>query len=66
MQQKNKNEQLFPKGFFKQFKDKDSFQDYFSSIFKQGIEEMLISILKLHVIPAQAGTAPLLSCSICS
>lgn len=49
MQSKNKNELLFPKGFFKQFKDKDSFQDYFNSIFKQGIEEMLQGEMDEHL-----------------
>jgi len=49
MQPKNKDEQLFPKGFFKQFKDKDSFQDYFNSIFKQGIEEMLQGEMDEHL-----------------
>lgn len=49
MQPKNKDEQLFPKGFFKQFKDKDSFQNYFNSIFKQGIEEMLQGEMDEHL-----------------
>jgi transposase-like protein len=49
MQPKNKDEQLFPKGFFKQFKDKDSFQTYFNSIFKQGIEEMLQGEMDEHL-----------------
>ncbi|NNV58055.1 IS256 family transposase [Limnovirga soli] len=49
MQSKNKDEQLFPKGFFKQFKDKDSFQHYFNSIFKQGIEEMLQGEMDEHL-----------------
>jgi len=49
MQSKNKDEQLFPKGFFKQFKDKNSFQDYFNSIFKQGIEEMLQGEMDEHL-----------------
>jgi transposase-like protein len=49
MQPKNKDEQLFPKGFFKQFKDKDSFQDYFNSIFKQGVEEMLQGEMDEHL-----------------
>ncbi|MEO5572554.1 MAG: hypothetical protein ABIT08_06660 [Bacteroidia bacterium] len=38
---KNKPGEQFPKGFFKQFKSKESFQEYFNSLFKQGIEEML-------------------------
>ena len=41
MQSKNTKEDLFPKGFFKQFKNKENFQSYFNSLFKQGIEEML-------------------------
>lgn len=41
MQSKNKQEDLFPKGFFKQFKNKENFQSYFNALFKQGIEEML-------------------------
>lgn len=49
MQPKNKDELLFPKGFFKQFKDKDSFQQYFNSIFKQGIEEMLQGEMDEHL-----------------
>ena len=49
MQSKNKDEQLFPKGFFKQFKDKDSFQNYFNSIFKQGVEEMLQGEMDEHL-----------------
>lgn len=49
MQAKDKKEDLFPKGFFKQFKDKDSFQHYFNSIFKQGIEEMLQGEMDEHL-----------------
>ena len=49
MQTKDKKEDLFPKGFFKQFKDKDSFQQYFNSIFKQGIEEMLQGEMDEHL-----------------
>jgi putative transposase len=49
MQPKSKDEQLFPKGFFKQFKDKDSFQNYFNSIFKQGVEEMLQGEMDEHL-----------------
>jgi hypothetical protein len=30
-----------PKDFFKQFKRKEDFQDFFQSLFKQGVEEML-------------------------
>ena len=39
----------FPKGFFKQFKSKETFQEYFNSLFKQGIEEMLQSELDEHL-----------------
>jgi putative transposase len=49
MQSKNKDEQPFPKDFFKQFKDKDSFQNYFNSIFKQGIEAMLQGEMDEHL-----------------
>ena len=41
MQSKITNADLFPKGFFKQFKNIENFQSYFNSLFKQGIEEML-------------------------
>lgn len=44
----NKGEQ-FPKGFFKQFKDKESFHTYFNSLFKQGIEQMLQAELDEHL-----------------
>jgi putative transposase len=46
---KNKPEDLVPKGFFKQFKSKESFQNYFNSLFKQGIEEMLQGELDEHL-----------------
>lgn len=49
MQHKNDSGQQFPKGFFKQFKDKESFQEYFNSLFKQGIEEMLQGELDEHL-----------------
>lgn len=49
MQNKNKTGEQFPKGFFKQFKSKESFQDYFNSLFKQGIEEMLQGELDEHL-----------------
>ena len=39
----------FPKDFFKQFKDKESFQEYFNALFKQGIEEMLKCELDEHL-----------------
>ena len=46
---KNKPGEQFPKGFFKQFKSKESFQEYFNSVFKQGVEEMLQSELEEHL-----------------
>ncbi|MBL0046482.1 MAG: IS256 family transposase [Bacteroidetes bacterium] len=46
---KTKPGEHFPKGFFKQFKNKESFQEYFNSVFKQGIEEMLQSELDEHL-----------------
>ena len=49
MQNKNNPGEQFPKGFFKQFKSKESFQEYFNSLFKQGIEEMLQSELDEHL-----------------
>lgn len=49
MQQKNDPGNLFPKGFFKQFKSKENFQQYFNSLFKQGIEEMLQAELDDHL-----------------
>ena len=49
MTDKNKDPTQFPKGFFKQFKNKESFQEYFNSLFKQGIEEMLQSELDDHL-----------------
>lgn len=49
MTEKNKPTQQFPKGFFKQFKNKESFQDYFNQLFKQGIEEMLQAELDEHL-----------------
>ena len=49
MHPKNDPGDLFPKGFFKQFKSKEKFQEYFNSIFKQGIEEMLKAELDEHL-----------------
>ena len=49
MQQKNDPGDLFPKGFFKQFKSKENFQQYFNSLFQQGIEEMLQAELDDHL-----------------
>ena len=49
MDNKTKPGEHFPKGFFKQFKSKESFQEYFNSVFKQGIEEMLQTELDEHL-----------------
>jgi transposase-like protein len=49
MRPKNETREIFPKDFFKQFKNKDSFQEYFNALFKQGIEEMLKSELDEHL-----------------
>lgn len=49
MENKNKPGAQFPKGFFKQFKSKESFQSYFNTLFKQGIEEMLQSEMDEHL-----------------
>ena len=49
MQNKNDKSAPFPKDFFKQFKSKESFQEYFNSLFKQGIEEMLKCELDEHL-----------------
>jgi putative transposase len=35
MQDKNDMSEQFPKGFIKQFKSKESFQEYFNSLFRQ-------------------------------
>lgn len=49
MQNKSETSTPFPKDFFKQFKSKESFQEYFNSLFKQGIEEMLKCELDEHL-----------------
>jgi len=46
---KDETSDQFPKGFFKQFKDKEKFQEYFNSLFKRGIEEMLQGELDEHL-----------------
>ena len=38
-----------PKDFFKQFKNKEEFQTFFSQMFKQGVEEMLKAELDDHL-----------------
>ena len=49
MHKKDKPIIPFPKDFFKQFKSKESFQEYFNSLFKQGIEEMLKCEMDEHL-----------------
>jgi len=49
MQNKIDSSTPFPKDFFKQFRSKESFQEYFNSLFKQGIEEMLKCELDEHL-----------------
>jgi transposase-like protein len=49
MQNKIDRSTPLPKDFFKQFKSKESFQEYFNSLFKQGIEEMLKCELDAHL-----------------
>jgi transposase-like protein len=49
MQEKKKAIDHFPKGFFTQFKSKESFQEYFNSLFKHGVEEMLKCELDEHL-----------------
>ena len=49
MQNKIDRSTPFPKDFFKQFRSKESFQEYFNSLFKQGIEEMLKCELDEHL-----------------
>jgi transposase-like protein len=49
MELKDDTGALFPKDFFKQFKSKESFQQYFNALFKQGIEEMLKCELDVHL-----------------
>ncbi len=38
-----------PKDFFKQFKNKEEFQSFFNTLFKQGVEEMLKGELDQHL-----------------
>jgi transposase-like protein len=49
MANKDDTRDPFPKDFFKQFKNKESFQEYFNALFKQGIEEMLKCELDEHL-----------------
>jgi len=46
---KEKTIEQFPKGFFKQFKDKESFREFFNSLYKHGIEMMLQGELDEHL-----------------
>lgn len=39
----------FPKDFFKKFKSKEDFQSFFTSLYKQGVEEMLKGELDEHL-----------------
>lgn len=49
MEQKHDPSGQFPKDFFKQFKNKENFQEYFNALFKHGIEEMLQAEMDLHL-----------------
>ncbi len=46
---KEKTIEQLPKGFFKQFKDKESFREFFNSLYKHGIEMMLQGELDEHL-----------------
>jgi len=45
----NKLQDLLPKDFFKQFKNKEDFHSFFNDLFKQGVEEMLQAELDEHL-----------------
>jgi transposase-like protein len=45
----NKTQNLLPKDFFKQFKNKEEFHFFFNDLFKQGVEEMLQAELDEHL-----------------
>ncbi len=47
--EENKNPLDLPKNFFKQFKSKEEFQDFFQNLFKQGVQEMLQGELDEHL-----------------
>lgn len=49
MKNKETPKEQFPEGFFKQFKNKELFQEHFNSLYKQGIEEMLKCELEDHL-----------------
>lgn len=46
---KAEEQPVLPKDFFKQFKDKEQFQSFFQSLFKQGIEALLQAELDEHL-----------------
>ena len=43
------NKFTLPKGFFKQFKSKEEFNDFFQGLFKEGVEAMLQAELDEHL-----------------
>lgn len=45
----SKDKLNLPKDFFKQFKNKEEFQDFFQSLFKEGVEAMLQAELDEHL-----------------
>ncbi|KOS05300.1 transposase [Flavobacterium akiainvivens] len=45
----DKEQSNFPKDFFKQFKSKEDFQSFFSSLYKEGVEEMLKAEMDEHL-----------------
>lgn len=45
----DKDQSKFPKGFFKQFKNKEEFQSFFSNLYKQGVEQILQAELDGHL-----------------
>lgn len=45
----NTPQNLLPKDFFKQFKNKEEFHSFFNDLFKQGVEEMLQAELDEHL-----------------
>lgn len=49
MQNNNDPKGHFPKDFFKKFKTKENFQEYFNTLYKQGIEEMLQGEMDEHL-----------------
>lgn len=51
MKSKNKTDDAapYPEGFFQQFKDKDSFQEFFNSFYKKGIENLLQAEMDAHL-----------------